>query len=299
MSNHLSKKYVEDALGWRVEQMPVQLPDGTVIESHIANTRLVDDERQVLGVVGKNYQLIQNSDLLDLARSLCRKERLKFTNVGVIGDGERIYFQCSGQSYSVGNNDEITPYMLFLNAHDGSLACRMSPMTERLVCENQLPNFIETEASFVSIRHAGDVKQKLEEAGRLSRHFMTVTAANRKAMLALRKKQVTAKKMADFFRDMYLEQIREVTTVPDTRTEDLARNRADVAFHQYKERFEKETPIAGTTAWNMANAYTGWLQHDYRVGKDPKKSQQRRRHSSLFGILAQRSVWAFQAALNL
>lgn len=298
MGKNLTRKQVEQSLGWQVDTEPVQLADGTTIDSHFANTRVIDGERQVLGVVGKSYQVIQNTELLDFAETIRKKHKLKFTHVGTVGDGSRVYFQCSGDSFSIGKSDEVTPYMLFINSHDGSLTCRMNPMTERMVCANQFATFTNDKHSYAAIRHSGDVKSKLEQAGRLGRYFMEASKTTQMAMLQLRRKSVTQRKVADYFKDMYLQQIREVTTNPQDRPEDLARNRADIAFQKYKQRFENEAPIAGTTAWNMANAYTGWLQHDYRAGKDPERSKQRRHHSALFGIQAQRSVEAFQAAMT-
>ena len=64
-------------------------------------------------------------------------------------------------------------------------------------------------------------------------------------------------------------------------------------------RFENEKRIAGSTEWNMANAYTGFLQHDRGVGKIPQQTAQRRYESSLFGVTASRSVEAFRIALSL
>lgn len=298
-AKELSTQQIQQALGWQVEPTAIQLADGTPIDTHVANTRIVGDERFVLGVVGKGYQVIQNDEILELADAIRNQHGLKFSHAGVVGDGQRVYFQCAGDSFSVGENDEVTPYMLFVNGHDGTLACRMTPMTERMMCENQLGNMIRTQESYVAIRHSGNVKTKLAEASRLGRHFLTVAKANRQAMLRLRGKQVSAKKMADFFKVLYEQQIGIVNANPKDKSEERSLNRADLAFLKYKERFETEKPIAGTTAWNMANAYTGWLQHDHRTGKDPERSKTRRHHSALFGVNAQRSVHAFQAALNI
>ncbi len=292
------REQVEEMLAWDVEQAPLQLEDGTSITSHVANLRSIDGLRHVLGVVGKSYQVIQNQHLLDLGETICQQQKLTYSMGGILGHGERVFFQCAGQPFSVGKGDEIVPYMLFANSHDGSMACRMLPMTERLVCSNQLANIVKKEESWVSIRHTGSVGERLAEAGRLAQHFMTVIQANRVLMLQLRKRQVTAKKMAKFFRDMYLGQVREVTTTPDSHREDLARERAHNSFLQYEQRFQAEQTVAGHTTWNMANAYTGWLQHDHRAGRDPLRSAKRRLESSLFGLLAQRSVEAFQAALT-
>lgn len=294
----LDIEQIQQALGWQVVPTAIQLADGTPVASHVANTRMLGDERFVLGVVGKGYQVIQNDEILELADAVRNQHGLKFSHAGVVGNGQRVYFQCAGDSFQVGDGDAVTPYMLFVNAHDGTLACRMTPMTERMVCQNQLGNMIKTQNSWVSIRHSGDVSSKLAEAGRLGQHFMTVAKANRQAMLRLRGKTVSTKKMAQFFKGLYENQIGFVAPNPKDKAEEHSLKRADRAFAKYKERFELEKPIAGATAWNMANAYTGWLQHDHRTGKDPQRSQQRRRQSALFGVNAQRSVQAFQAALN-
>ena len=296
---HLSKKDVEQRLDWKISRSELQLADGTPIESHYATTRMIDGEQHILGVVGRNYQLIQNEEILGIAESICRKNKLRFTNAGVVQNGQRVFFQCAGTPFNVGRGDEVTPYMLFVNAHDGSMACRMTPMTERMVCENQLSNMLDNHATWVSIRHSGDVSEKLKEAGRLSRHFLTVAKANRAAMLRMRQKSVSAKKVADFFKDMFVQHFGEVNTNPTSRPEELSRERAHKAYQKYLNRFESEKSIAGATAWNMANAYTGWLQHEHRAGRDPQKSATRRLHSSLFGLLADRSVHTFQSALNI
>ena len=295
----MSPQAVRKVLNWKIKRVPIQLEDGTVVPSHFATTREVDGEQVVLGVVGRSYQLIQNSDVPSIAESICEKNRLRFTNAGIIRDGQRIFFQCAGAEFSVGRDDTVTPYMLFVNAHDGSMACRMCPMTERMVCANQLSNMLDSEASWVSIRHSGDITEKLKEVGRLGRHFTTVAKANRGAMLQMRQKQVTAKQVGEYFGDLYVQHFGVVNLNPQERSEELSRARADKAYEQYLQRFEADKSVAGTTAWNMANAYSGWLQHEHRAGRDPARSAQRRLHSSLFGINAERSVHAFQVALNL
>lgn len=298
MADVSPRKKIEQALDWDVHRIPLQLEDGTPLESHVANVRMLEGQPHVLGVVGKGYEIIQNEDLLSMAEAVQRKHKLSVTFAGVIGQGERVFLQCAGEAFSVGGSDEVRPYMLFANGHDGGLSCRMTPMTERLACTNQLRNIAKENETWLSIRHYGDVKTKMEEAGRLARHFLTVSAANRSLMVRLRDRGVTHKRLAKFFEQMYSLHYGPVVGNPQSKSESQAKGRAETSFDKFVQRFEADVPVAGATAWNMANAYTGWLQHDHRVGRDPAQSSYRRYVSSLFGVLADRSVEAFQSAMT-
>jgi broad specificity phosphatase PhoE len=65
-------------------------------------------------------------------------------------------------------------------------------------------------------------------------------------------------------------------------------------------RFEGDRQVAGATAWNAMNAYTGWLQNDRPPrGKDPARAREKQVHSRLFGVDADRSLEAFAVALAL
>ena len=294
----LSKQKCDEVLGWEVHREPLQLPDGTRVDSHFANIRMVDGEPHVLGVVGKGYEVIQNSEMLEMAESLRQKHRLRFSYVGIIGNGERVFFQCAAESYSVGGGDEVVPYMMFANSHDGTMSCRMTPMTERIACSNQLANIARTKENWVSIRHSGDVSTKLDEVGRLGKYFLTASAENRQLMIRLRNRAVNTRKLTEFFRTLYSQHYGVFSVNPKDESEDRAKSRAAKGFEAYKNRFDAEVSIAGASAWNMANAYTGWLQHDRGRGRNPDRSAYRRLVSSLFGVLGHRSVEAFQLAQN-
>lgn len=87
--------------------------------------------------------------------------------------------------------------------------------------------------------------------------------------------------------------------LPKTAHEEQARTKSQDAFIAYSIRFEREKAIAGDTAWNAFNAYTGWSQNDRSFWKDPAKESERRTHSKLFGSDADRSVSALMTALSL
>lgn len=172
-------------------------------------------------------------------------------------------------------------------------------MTQRMWCQNQLGNIVKRHAAFATIRHTGDTRQKIEEAKRLGRQYLVTMQANREAMLALRDTAVKTEDLQRFFHECYARHFGHVPLNAQTEQEHRAAERAKEGYARFVKRFDSERSVAGSTVWNMANAYTGWLQHDKGVGRNPQKTAQRRLESSLFGVLASRSVEAFRVALEL
>lgn len=295
-----SRAQVEEKLGWTVARETIQLvSDGTEVQNHVANVRInKDGTKQVLGMVGPNFNIIQNATMMDLAETISRKDvPLQFGTAGYVGNGERVFFQCTGESFHVGDDDEITPYMLFANGHDGSLSCRMMPMTHRVFCSNQLANILNNCKSYVRIGHwGGDIHQKLRRAKELADGFFTTLKQNQVAMIDMRAKEVSTKQLSEYFADLYTRQIEAVSLNPQNEKEEKAKDRFDDAAKAFTKRFEHEKDVAGTTVWNMANAYTGWLQHTKHRMLATKS--QRKLASTLFGEIQKQSVNAFQLALS-
>jgi phage/plasmid-like protein (TIGR03299 family) len=295
--SNLDRYEVERYLNWSVDRIPLTLQTGELVKSHVANVR--SDSRHVIGVVTSGFQTIQNHELIDLADAVRNDQQLRFCSAGVVNGGARVFFQCRGESFDVGDSDEVVPFLLFCNGHDGSLSCRMTPMSRRIWCQNQLGNIVRGHAAFSAIRHTGDTRQKLEEAKRLGRHYLMTMKANREVMLVMRDTAVKSDDLQRFFHSCYSKHFGPVELNAKNEAAQQAADRAKDGYTKFLERFEREKRIAGTTVWNMANAYTGWLQHDKGVGKDPQKTVKRRYESSLFGVIASRSVEAFRVALDL
>ena len=180
----IDRSEVERYLSWCVDRVPLTLHTGEAVKTHVANVR--SDIRQIIGVVTAAFQTIQNQELIDLADAVRNDQELKFCNAGVVAGGARVFFQCRGDSFDIGDGDEVSPFMLFCNGHDGSLSCRMTPMTKRIWCQNQLGNIVKPHSAFAAIRHTSDTRHKLEEAKRLGRQYFRTVQSNREAMLAMR-----------------------------------------------------------------------------------------------------------------
>ena len=229
----IDRSEVERYLNWTVDRVPLTLHTGEAVKTHVANVR--SDSRQVIGVVTAAFQTIQNQELIDLADAVRNDQQLKFCNAGVVAGGARVFFQCRGDSFDIGDGDEVSPFMLFCNGHDGSLSCRMTPMTKRIWCQNQLGNIVKTHSAFAAIRHTGDTRHKLEEAKRLGLQYFTNVQANREAMLAMRDTGVKTEDLQRFFHDCYSKHFGKVEFNAKTEAEERAAERAKFARHPFRE----------------------------------------------------------------
>ena len=131
----IDRSEVERYLSWCVDRVPLTLHTGEAVKTHVANVR--SDSRQVIGVVTAAFQTIQNQELIELADAVRNDQQLKFCNAGVVAGGARVFFQCRGDSFYIGDGDEVSPFMLFCNGHDGSrgTSSRTSKGRLRRVCE--------------------------------------------------------------------------------------------------------------------------------------------------------------------
>jgi len=125
------------------------------------------DTNQVFGVVGKDYQIVQNADAFAFFDAIVGSgEGILYETAGALGNGERIFITAKLPDYiRVGNGDDVTEKYIFLTtSHDGtgSITAAFTPI--RIVCQNTLNASLHSMSNVVRIRHTSGAKQRLEEA---------------------------------------------------------------------------------------------------------------------------------------
>ena len=105
--------------------------------------------------------------------------------------------------------------------------------------------------------------------------------------------------MQRFFLECYTRDFGAIASNPQNKQEEKARNKSQDAFQLVSNRFDADRELAGATAWNAMNAYTGWSQNDRKFWKDAGKENERRTASKLFGQDAERASDALLTALSL
>lgn len=148
-------------LDWRVVQSPIVTEDGIPINGFKANLREMDDK--VLGVVTDRYRVVQNSEAFAFTDSLLG-EGVTYETAGALQEGRRTWLLAKLPQRYIISGDEITPYLVFMNSHDGSGAIKAAMTPIRVVCQNTLNLALSTAKRTWSMNHTGDIEGKLEEA---------------------------------------------------------------------------------------------------------------------------------------
>lgn len=307
------KKALEIAnLNWEVQQWALSATDGDghkiALPGKVLNVR--SDIYGALGVVSDGYKPIQNAELAEFCQLLAEQgDEVKVESAGSIRNGEKVWFLLKGDSFSVGKKkDEVSPYILVSNGHDGGTALRCTPTTVRVVCSNTLHMVIPRKENGRTVKmgsasymacHLGDIRGKVEDAKQALGLYGRSLEATRQMLDQTAAKQVTREDVQRFFLECYTRDFGPIAANPKDAAEERARSKSQDAFVKVMARFDAERKLAGTTAWNVFNAYTGWSQNDRTFWKNAEKEDDRRTASKLFGQDIERATAALMTALAL
>jgi phage/plasmid-like protein (TIGR03299 family) len=137
------------------------------VPKYYATVRTDTDE--VLGVVGKDYNVIQNIEAFSFFDAIVGgKDGILYETAGALGKGERIFITAKLPGYiRVGRNDLIEQYIFLTTSHDGlgSITAAFSPV--RIVCANTLNAAMKNCSNSVKIRHTTNAQERLKQAHNL------------------------------------------------------------------------------------------------------------------------------------
>lgn len=123
------------------------------------------DTGEVLGIVGKDYEIIQNRDAFSFFDSIVGGDGIQYETAGALGKGERIFITAKLPGYiKVGREDLIEQYLFLTTSHDGygSITAAFTPV--RIVCNNTLNAALRNHSNSIKIRHTANAKERLEQA---------------------------------------------------------------------------------------------------------------------------------------
>lgn len=147
-------------LDWQVEKQPIFLQGEKEIANKFATVRT--DNNQVLGIVGNQYEVVQNIEGFEFIDD-CLGDGIEFVKAGTYNKGERVFIAAKAPSVEI-CGDEVIPYILFTNSHDGSGTVKAIFTPMRLVCSNGLmlpARGHESGIITIKIPHTKNVKERL------------------------------------------------------------------------------------------------------------------------------------------
>lgn len=133
-----------------------------------------EDTKKVLGLVSKDYHIVQPKEVLEFYRDLTSDAGFSLETAGVLDDGKRVWALANtNKNFNIQGIDEINGYFLLATSYDGSFATTASFTSIRVVCNNTLTFALDNMVNkkgmrpiYMKIRHntkfdADSVKAKL------------------------------------------------------------------------------------------------------------------------------------------
>lgn len=148
-------------LDWKVEQHPVQTESGIRLEGFLANIR--DTDSRVLGVVTDKYRVVQNEEAFAFTDELLGGG-VTYETAGSLQEGRKVWLLARLPQRYIISGDEIAPYLVFSNSHDGSGAIKVAMTPVRVVCNNTLNLALERAKRSWSTVHTGNPAGKMQDA---------------------------------------------------------------------------------------------------------------------------------------
>ena len=157
-----SREALEAAgLNWQVIQKNLVTDSGIVVPGFKANLR--ENDQQVLGVVSDRYKVVQNEEAFAFTDALLG-EGVTYETAGSLQNGRRTWILAKLPARYIISGDEVMPYLVFMNSHDGSGSIKAAMTPIRVVCQNTLNLALSTAKRSWSTNHIGDIKGKMEDA---------------------------------------------------------------------------------------------------------------------------------------
>lgn len=148
-------------LNWNVIQRPIMTSNYDPIPGYKSNIR--DTDNRVLGVVTDRYRVVQNAEAFAFTDSLLG-EGVKYETAGSLQEGRKIWLLAKLPDKYIIEGEQIEPYLVFSNTHDGSGAIKVAMTPVRVVCQNTLNIALSSAKRIWSTVHVGDLAAKMDEA---------------------------------------------------------------------------------------------------------------------------------------
>jgi len=151
----------KSGLDWTVTQRPIMTSLYDPIPGYKANIRETDNH--VLGVVSDRYKIIQNHEAFSFVDALLG-EGVRFETAGSLNGGRKVWMLAKLPEPYTMLEDQVEPYLVFSNSHDGNSSIRVACTPIRIVCQNTLNLALNNSRRMWSTMHVGNLSQKMEEA---------------------------------------------------------------------------------------------------------------------------------------
>lgn len=238
-------------LEWSVIQRELITTDGILVKGFKANLRETDN--RVLGVVTDRYKVVQNKEAFAFTDELLG-EGVQYETAGSLQEGRKTWILAKlPQSYII-SGDEITPYLVFMNSHDGTGAIKVAMTPIRVVCQNTLNLALSTAKRSWSTNHVGDIKGKMEDARYTLLYANQYMAELGKAINSLNRIKLSDRQVYEYIDALFP----RMENASEQQKKNLLRMKDDVKMRYYE---APDLQGVGKNAYRFVNAVSDFATH--------------------------------------
>ena len=187
-------------LDWEVFQKHVYTEDGSFITGYKVNVRSTDNA--MLGIVSDRYKVVQNKDAFRFTDDLLG-EGVTYETAGALQGGRKVWVLAKmPQKYIIGG-DEIAPYLVVMNSHDGSSGIKVAMTPIRVVCQNTLNLALNTAKRIWTTKHTENVMSRVHEARETLMLAEAYMGGLGREIDSLSRIKLTDKKVIEFMQEFF------------------------------------------------------------------------------------------------
>lgn len=238
-------------LDWDVTQKDVFTQDGIRVAGYKANVR--EQDGKILGVVSNRYKVVQNREAFAFTDQLL-EDGVRYETAGSLQEGRKIWILAKLPDKYIIQGEEIMPYLVFSNTHDGSGAIKVAMTPIRVVCNNTLNLALNSAKRVWSANHTGDIDAKMEDAKKTL--FM---AEQYMSELGKEFSTLSGKKMSDPAVDAYIDLLLPISDDASEITErNMQKLRQDLKQRYY---YAPDLRNMEKNAYRFINAVSDFATH--------------------------------------
>lgn len=274
-------------LNFEVETTPAHDPEGNALGNYNLIRRT--DTNDVLGVVGKRYNVINNREMFEPFDSVVREHGAQFESAGVVKNGKICWISAKLPEDLVvktkGGNDLYEQRVVMLTYHDGLRRNSYFTYNNRVICNNMLASLQAKGRKTLGVRHTPSWQAQLDAAQNafatsVQDMFSFKQVAERLSSVEMSDNQ--AQMFATRFVSKWMDEDekKKQDKSRSDRSKTIETTKVDNLLNYYTEGMGNE----GKTRYDMLNAVTEYLDH--RTTKDPNKNASNRLISNFTGQAA-------------
>jgi phage/plasmid-like protein (TIGR03299 family) len=284
---------VMGGMDYQVKKKNITVAGGKTIPGYFATER--QDTKDVLGIVSKDYHIVQNREAFTFFDSIIDKGEAIYQTAGVLGKGERIFVTAKLPSDILVQGEVVENYLLLTSGHDGKSAIQVGFTPVRVVCNNTLTAALNGLQNKVTILHFSNAKEKLETASKIMGMSSIYTSQLNNEFNKMAQVNISDKALRLFIEEV-MKPSKETINAETLQNEysKIFTKTVDGIIDFAHNHPTQTTEAANGTVWGAYNAVSGYFGHIKNY-----KSQEEKMNDLYFKAGSKRIEKAFSLAISM